>query len=272
MDWLATIVDPKHVFTNLYWMGMFAVTFSLLAVLTPNIKHQPFWRKDSITDAVYWIVMPILYNKISQLIVAVGLVLVFWGDDAAISEVAGVGYGPMKDLPLWLQVFLVLFIQDFLMYWAHRMFHHTGMWKYHSIHHSSEQLDWLSALRFHPVNVLISSILTGTIVFLMGFSPEAFLVLAPFNMIYNCVVHANLNWTYGPFRYVLASPVFHRWHHTSQEEGMDKNFAPTFPILDILFGTFYMPKGKLPEKFGVPTETIPEDFVGQMLYPFTRKP
>ena len=32
-------------------------------------------------------------------------------------------------------------------------------------------------------------------------------------------VHANLNWTLGPFRYVLASPVFHRWHHTALERG-----------------------------------------------------
>jgi sterol desaturase/sphingolipid hydroxylase (fatty acid hydroxylase superfamily) len=271
MELLAAIVNPEMLAKTLMWMLAFFVVFSLLAKLYPNISSQPYWRKDSVTDAVYWIVMPILYNKVSQLVVTVGLVIVFWGNDQVIQDVANAGYGPLRELPLWLQVFLVLFIQDIMMYWVHRMFHGTAMWKYHAIHHSSEQLDWLSALRFHPVNVIISSILTGAIVFLMGFSPTAFYVLAPFNMIFNCIVHANLNWTFGPFKYFLASPVFHRWHHTSQAEGRDKNFAPTFPFLDIVFGTFYMPKGKLPEIFGVPDENIPHDFIGQLTYPFRHK-
>jgi sterol desaturase/sphingolipid hydroxylase (fatty acid hydroxylase superfamily) len=104
----------------------------------------------------------------------------------------------------------------------------------------------------------------------MGFSPLVFVILGPINVLFSSLVHANLNWTYGPFRYVIASPVFHRWHHTSQEEGRDKNFAPTFPFLDVIFGTFYMPKGKLPETFGV-DDPVPDDFIGQLKYPFTVK-
>jgi len=45
----------------------------------------------------------------------------------------------------------------------------------------------------------------------------------------------------GPLRAVLASPRFHRWHHTSAKEGRDKNFAGLLPLWDILFGTYYMP-------------------------------
>jgi len=44
------------------------------------------------------------------------------------------------------------------------------------------------------------------------------------------------------------------------------NFAPTFPILDVVFGTFYMPKGRLPADYGAPG--VPEHFLGQMAYPF----
>ena len=102
----------------------------------------------------------------------------------------------------------------------------------------------------------------------LGFSPESVSVMATFNLIYSAMVHANLNWTFGPFKYLFASPVFHRWHHTSQIEGMDKNFAPTFPLLDIVFGTFYMPEGRLPESYGVPGSDIPEGFWGQMAWPF----
>jgi sterol desaturase/sphingolipid hydroxylase (fatty acid hydroxylase superfamily) len=64
--------------------------------------------------------------------------------------------------------------------------------------------------------------------------------------------------------------VFHRWHHTTAAEGRDKNFAPTFPFLDVLFGTFYMPPGRLPEQFGPGVADFPDDFWGQLFYPFRR--
>ena len=80
-------------------------------------------------------------------------------------------------------------------------------------------------------------------------------------------MHANLNWTLGPFRCVLAGPVFHRWHHTAAEQGGEKNFASTFPVLDLVFGTFYMPK-TLPDAYGVADKGVPSGFAAQMLYPF----
>ena len=70
--------------------------------------------------------------------------------------------------------------------------------------------------------------------------------LGPFNIFHSAFVHANLNWDLGPFRYVIATPVFHRWHHTAPNEGGNTNFAGTFPLWDILFGTFRMPENRLP--------------------------
>ncbi len=105
---------------------------------------------------------------------------------------------------------------------------------------------------------------------LLGFSIASIAVLSLFNTIYSFMVHANLNWTFGPFRYLFASPVFHRWHHTTQKEGLDKNFAPTFPFLDVMFGTFYMPKGKLPEHYGIDGVDMSESFIKQLIWPFTQ--
>jgi sterol desaturase/sphingolipid hydroxylase (fatty acid hydroxylase superfamily) len=64
--------------------------------------------------------------------------------------------------------------------------------------------------------------------------------------------------------------VFHRWHHATEPEAIDKNYAATFPILDILFGTYYMPEGKLPTEFGTVGAPLPEQFLDQMVYPFRR--
>lgn len=66
-----------------------------------------------------------------------------------------------------------------------------------------------------------------------------------------------------------ATPAFHRWHHATEEEGLDKNFAGLFPWIDMMFGTFHLPRGRRAEKFGV-AEEVPRDLLGQLAYPFTR--
>jgi sterol desaturase/sphingolipid hydroxylase (fatty acid hydroxylase superfamily) len=105
---------------------------------------------------------------------------------------------------------------------------------------------------------------------LAGISPNVMLWVGPFTTASSAFVHANLNWTLGPFKYVIAGPVFHRWHHTAADRGGSKNFAGTFPIWDLLFGTFYMPARKLPDAYGIDDKRFPEGFAAQMLYPFRR--
>ena len=78
-------------------------------------------------------------------------------------------------------------------------------------------------------------------------------------------VHANLNWTFGPLKYVIATPVFHRWHHGPPHLGGNKNFAPTFALWDYLFGTFYMPEGELPKEYGVDDPHMPQGFLRSCL-------
>jgi sterol desaturase/sphingolipid hydroxylase (fatty acid hydroxylase superfamily) len=178
------------------------------------------------------------------------------------------GHGPLSELPLWVQAAIFLILSDFMLYWLHRMYHGGGFWKYHAIHHSSEDLEWISAARFHPVNLFLGTVAVDVILLMAGISPNIMLWVGPFTTFHSAFVHANLNWTLGPFKYVLATPVFHRWHHTSQEEGGNTNFAGTFPVWDILFGTFRMPEGELPDNYGVHDQAIPSEIGGQLAYPF----
>ena len=117
-------------------------------------------------------------------------------------------------------------------------------------------LDWISAARFHPVNILLGTVLVDVGLLLAGISPNVMLWVGPFTTASSAFVHANLNWTLGPFKYVMAGPVFHRWHHTLPDRGGNKNFAGTFPIWDLMFGTWYMPENELPEKYGVDDEAF----------------
>ena len=178
------------------------------------------------------------------------------------------GHGPLATLPLWVQGLLFLIVSDFLLYWTHRMFHGGGFWKYHAVHHSSEEIEWISAARFHPVNLFLGTVAVDVLLLVAGISPNVMLWVGPFTIFHSAFVHANLNWTLGPFKYVIATPVFHRWHHTSLEEGGDTNFSGTFPVWDILFGTFRMPVGVLPENYGVDDQEFPQGITGQLAYPF----
>jgi sterol desaturase/sphingolipid hydroxylase (fatty acid hydroxylase superfamily) len=250
------------------WLLICATIFTALAQLTPHDRAQPIVRKDAWLDAFYWLIGPAVYASISSAIVVAGFWLIFAGDVDAIVHYAAHGADWAQSMPLWMQMILVLIISDIYMYWCHRLFHGNALWRFHAIHHSAEDLDWLHGVRFHPVNYIPHAIVSSALMMWIGFAPAALLALGPFNYLYSCMVHANLNWTFGPFKYVFASPVFHRWHHTGPDEGGSSNFAPTFPLLDVIFGTFYMPEGVRPGKTGLVEQDLPPRLGAHLLYPF----
>jgi sterol desaturase/sphingolipid hydroxylase (fatty acid hydroxylase superfamily) len=244
--------------------------FTVLTFFWACNPGQPWWRKrELVTDLCYWFFIPLIARYLRIGLLILGAVLLF-----GITTADGVaafyedGHGPLAQLPLWLQAAVFLVGSDLMMYWIHRAFHRPAMWKYHAVHHSSKDLDWISAARFHPVNIMLGSVATDVALLLAGISPNVLVFLGPFTTAHSAFVHANLNWTLGPFRYVIAGPVFHRWHHTAAEQGGEKNFASTFPVIDLIFGTFYMPKQALPAAYGVADPRFPGGFGAQMIYPF----
>jgi len=250
-----------------------AVVFSVLTHFWACNDAAPWWRKrELLTDVVYWFFVPVFARviRIGLLVVGAGFVFNIHDADQLIAFYDN-GHGPLAQMPLWAQAILFLVASDFMLYWLHRMFHGGEFWKYHAIHHSSEELDWISAARFHPVNLILGTIGVDVILLMAGISPNIMLWVGPFNTFHSAFVHANLNWTLGPFKYVLATPVFHRWHHTQLETGGNTNFAGTFPLCDILIGTFRMPPDELPHQYGKDEAAMPSEIVGQLAYPFRRQ-
>jgi sterol desaturase/sphingolipid hydroxylase (fatty acid hydroxylase superfamily) len=111
-------------------------------------------------------------------------------------------------------------------------------------------------------------VLVDVVLLLSGIPPLVLSVLVPFSVFMSAFVHANLNLSLGPFKYVIASPMFYRWHHTGADQWGNKNFASTFSFIDLLFGTFYMPPNELPSHYGVDMLHFPQSFAGQLLHPF----
>jgi sterol desaturase/sphingolipid hydroxylase (fatty acid hydroxylase superfamily) len=248
----------------------FGVVFFVLTHYCACNPGSAWWRKSEIvTDVLYWFVIPVLARFVRIGLMVLGAAMLFGiHGDAALNAFFDNGFGPLAMLPLWAQALVFVIASDFLTYWTHRAFHQPDLWKYHAIHHSSEELDWISAARFHPINIFLGTVLVDVALLLAGISPNVMLWVGPFTTAVSAMVHANLNWTFGPFRYVLASPVFHRWHHTAPDRGGDSNFSGTFPIWDLLFGTFYMPANEMPDAYGVDDLHFPKSFGAQMMYPF----
>ena len=246
------------------------VVFAVLTHWSACNPGNPWWRKrEIVTDVLYWFLIPLAarFVRIGLMVMGAAYIYGIHGSDALI-QFYDDGFGPLAQLPLWAQALVFLVVSDFLLYWFHRLYHGANLWKYHAIHHSSSEVDWISAARFHPVNILLGTVLVDVGLLLAGISPNVMLWVGPFTTASSAFVHANLNWTLGPFKYVMAGPVFHRWHHTAADRGGSSNFAGTFPIWDLMFGTWYMPENELPDAYGVDDKEFPESFTGQMLYPF----
>jgi len=252
------------------WLAGTGLACTILTRLTPCNPGKDWWQKKGlVTDLAYWIVVPV-FMRYMRIWVTVMFTIWLFGisDGMEIANFYLHGHGPIATLPLWAQTVIYLVASDFILYWIHRSFHRGFLWKYHAVHHAPQQVEWLSAARFHPVNLAFGTVAVDITALLMGFTPDIFLFVGPFNVVTSCWVHANLNWTLGPLKHVLVGPVYHRWHHA--REPRDKNFASTFAVWDRMFGTWHMPEGALPQAYGIDDPSMPETLVGQIVYPLAQ--
>jgi sterol desaturase/sphingolipid hydroxylase (fatty acid hydroxylase superfamily) len=250
----------------------FAALFTVLAWFPGQAcnRGRIWWRNPGLyTDLLYVVIVPFVapYMRMSLMIGVAALLSGF----VSAGEIAGYfehGLGPLGRLPFWGQVGVYIVASDFMLYWAHRLFHGAALWRFHAIHHSAEQVDWTTAYRFHPVNLWLGPFLATAIMLYLGVSPAVLLFLVPFDTTTAAFVHANLNWTLGPLKYVVATPVFHRWHHTTLDQGGNRNFGSMFSLWDVIFGSFYMPPDALPSRYGIDEDGCPQGFFQQLIHPF----
>ena len=245
------------------------LVFYLIERVLGNRRRASQLRPGVATDAIYFFVVGLVKVFTKTLLVIPAIMLV-WLQVSTPEELrAGMyhGYGPVLRQPVWLQAVEIYVLVDFSGYWIHRLFH-TGAWcPFHAVHHSSEDLDWLSSIRVHPVNEVVDKLAQATPVLLLGFDPGITVGTAVFFTFYAIFLHADVDWDFGPLRSVISTPVFHRWHHSKDPQAIDKNFAGLLPLWDILFGTYYMPRDRMPCDFGVP-ERVPTGYFGQLWHPF----
>lgn len=250
---------------------VFAVIFIPLEAIFPaQAADYPRTarRRDTIlTNLAYWLSTPIVTRLCTNVTLALLIVALMNTNSTLLTRAFLEGYGPISRQPIWLQCLEILIIADFIDYWTHRFLHTSSLWRIHAIHHSAEGMTWSAANRNHPLNDLITRACQVIQIMLLGFSVQAVSFVIPYLYFYVILLHSNVRWRFGLLQHLLVSPAYHHWHHTSDDEGIDKNFAGIFPIWDMLFGTYYFPT-HLPQRYGVTADAPPESLWGQLAYPF----
>jgi sterol desaturase/sphingolipid hydroxylase (fatty acid hydroxylase superfamily) len=178
----------------------------------------------------------------------------------------------VQELPFPVALFLIILVADLVQYWTHRAYHEVpALWRLHAVHHSAKSMDWLAGSRQHILELILTRTLVLAPIFVLGFSKEvidAYIVIVGFQAVFN---HANVSVRLGPLRYVLVTPNFHHWHHSQDDEAIDKNYAAHFAFLDHLFGTAVKSDREWPERYGVVGDYVPDGFFKQLGFPFTWK-
>lgn len=163
-------------------------------------------------------------------------------------------------------IFITIFIGDFVGYWRHRLEHSRLLWASHAIHHSDDNMGWLTLERFHPINRITTFVIDTTILSLLGLPLYAIIANNIVRHYYGYFIHSDLKWDMGLLGKVFVSPTMHQWHHASVYRAFNTNYATVFSIFDRMFGTYYVPRtNNIP--LGV-NQDMGNGLVGQLLYPF----
>jgi sterol desaturase/sphingolipid hydroxylase (fatty acid hydroxylase superfamily) len=221
------------------------------------LRRQRVFRRSYLTDLTHFFVNNVFVTVGAIVLVVIAALPLIW---LRAIDVEALLPGAVS-IPL---AAALVFVGN---YWGHRLTHTVPLlWRFHSVHHSIERMDWLAAARLHPLDSAFTQAFTILPLFLLGYDGRVFAGAAVFVTLLAIFQHANVRFRFPGVRWVVNTPEWHHWHHAIDAEARDKNFG--LPVVDKLFGTAYLPKHRRPTGFGV-HDPVPQDgYLRQLAYPF----
>jgi sterol desaturase/sphingolipid hydroxylase (fatty acid hydroxylase superfamily) len=154
----------------------------------------------------------------------------------------GWGFLNAVSLPWWAALPIGVVLLDLVIYFQHVMFHAVPtLWRLHRVHHADQEFDVTTGTRFHPIEILISTVIKCAAVAAIGASAVAVLV---FEVLLNATAmfnHANASlpaWAERWVRWLVVTPDVHRVHHSVLYDESSSNFGFNLPWWDRVFGTY----------------------------------
>ena len=249
------------------------VPLGLSYLIIAGLERFFFWRRswlhsngDLKVDFGHLLVSGLLTTSILELPVRLGAIAAAgW-----LASQLGGSYWP-TDWNLWLQLVIALIYGEFFMYWVHRLTHlYDGLWRFHAMHHSAPRLYFLNAVRFHPVDIALSTFAPMIPLILVGADNRVIALFGLVSAVHGLFQHANLVIKIGPLNWFFSMAELHRWHHSRLLDESNTNFGQNLIVWDVVFGTRFLPEDREP-----PTEigiaglpSFPMDYWGQLVSPF----
>ncbi|VUD58540.1 hypothetical protein TDB9533_02448 [Thalassocella blandensis] len=258
-------VEPRTLSLGVDWLILAFLgsvfIFLTLEKLFPRYKDQLIMRPEWDIDLFYF-----CFNHL-----AISAILIFanyhvthfnWAISDSLQEM-------IRALPTLLQLVIIILCADFVLYWEHRAYHEINwLWPIHAVHHSVQNLDWLAGSRGHFIQVFSERAMVMVPLYLLGVEQQTLNIYVVFAALQAVLIHCNVNFSFGPLRYIFVTPQFHHWHHSSEKPAIDTNYSAHTVVFDWLFSTYHFPKAHWPAEFGT-TKPLPGSVWGQLLYPLT---
>jgi sterol desaturase/sphingolipid hydroxylase (fatty acid hydroxylase superfamily) len=252
-----------------YWVIGSSVAIFFLEKYYPWRKNQPVLREDFWLDTFYifwnyFLFSLVLYNALSDVFVQL------FKDFLAIFGIRNLVAIHFGGYSTWAQLLIIFVVRDFMQFNIHRMYHHIPLfWRFHRVHHSTEEMGYGALMRYHFMEQIIYRTLEYLPLAMMGFGISNFFIVHIFTFITGQLGHANLYLPLGRLRYILNGPQMHLWHHAkenppSHPNGM--NYGITLSIWDFLFKTNYHPHDDPHLPVGLSEkDKVADGFIGQQL-------
>jgi len=197
------------------WLAVFAAVFVPIERIFA-LHSQKILRKGIAVDLGYYF----LTGLLPSLVLAAPISFAVLGIHHFIP---GGVLGTIAAWPIWLKACATMMVGETAYYWAHRLSHQIPfLWRFHAVHHSAEQLDFLVNTRMHPLDLVWSRMVMLTPIFALGLAnPVRFddgliaAIVLLLGSMWGYFIHSNIRWRLGPFEWLLTTPAFHHWHHTN---------------------------------------------------------
>jgi sterol desaturase/sphingolipid hydroxylase (fatty acid hydroxylase superfamily) len=156
-------------------------------------------------------------------------------------EQMGWGISRWLGMSGWTEFLVTIIILDLFDYFWHLANHRiTFLWRFHKAHHSDNDMDIFTALRFHPGELLISSLVKASWVVIWGPSAIAWFLFEALVSLSAQFHHSNIQLPDHVDKRLssfLVTPKFHTLHHLVDRSYGDKNFSTILSCWDAFFGT-----------------------------------
>lgn len=263
-----------------YFYGLIIISLIVwtLEILFPWRKNQSIFRKGFWLDIFYMFFNFFMLNLII-LIALSNTVAELFNDVLSIFNlnISSFQLFNINTFPYLLRLFTFFIIIDFVQWFTHTLLHkYSFLWNFHKIHHSVKEMGFAAHLRYHWMEpIMYNSMKYIPLAIIGGFTAQDVALVHFFNITIGHLNHANINWDYGYFKYILNNPKMHIWHHAkelTEERRNGVNFGITLSIWDYIFKTNYIPSSGRDIEIGFHNdESFPNDFINQELYPLNRK-